>query len=534
MLPSEFPVAPFLDTLEDMFFVLDLHGHIVHTNISLQTHLGYTNAELDGRHISYLYHPDQHHLVTQALNTALDGIAASYCLPMITKQGFPLLSETSINDSSWNHGTVMVGISREVKLLAPVETRMSHPKTEQRHHLEPNVQHENVLSIMLHSMVDGVMLVDTNGTILASNQAAACLFGYTPDTLAGCSWVELCLHLDPFFPVQQVTATINDGTMHTYRLSYAEVSGKNRVFHIHTLPLFEKHRTGSKTNGHTQTHSLKHDTAPGYGMIVQLVDVTEQCYTQARMLQHERFTSGNRIAATVAHELNTPLQNIQGLLHLIGDARKRERDQYVQQAIADVDRIGSLLHRLSETYQSAFSSSVVSAPIDINNLLKRILLLFNRTRIKQKVTISLDFAPNLPLFYGCINHLVQVLFTCILHAFNAMPTGGVLCLCTYHKNGTLTESLADAEHPEPAVAAQDTVQPPFLVIEIADNGCGITPTLHSDVLEPLCTTRSTEWSGFEFGVLQNMIVSYGGTIDVSNVPGVGTTVTIELPARPPQ
>lgn len=70
------------------------------------------------------------------------------------------------------------------------------------------------------------------------------------------------------------------------------------------------------------------------------------------------------------------------------------------------------------------------------------------------------------------------------------------------------------------------------VLEVADNGCGMTPEVQARVWEPFFTTKGKEGTGLGLDICRKLIVAHGGTIDFESTPDVGTKFTIRLPIAP--
>jgi signal transduction histidine kinase len=70
------------------------------------------------------------------------------------------------------------------------------------------------------------------------------------------------------------------------------------------------------------------------------------------------------------------------------------------------------------------------------------------------------------------------------------------------------------------------------LVQVADNGCGMTPEVQAKIWEPFFTTKGKEGTGLGLDISRKLIVSHGGTITFTSAPGAGTTFEIRLPIAP--
>jgi signal transduction histidine kinase len=211
--------------------------------------------------------------------------------------------------------------------------------------------------------------------------------------------------------------------------------------------------------------------------------------------------------ASVAHEINNPMQVIQNALYLLKKEpglRPMARD-YLQVAEAEANRTAGLISRLRETYRPATSDDF--RPEALNALVEHVHKLIAMHLRHNEVTFLFRADPDLPLVWGLRDQLQQALLNLCLNAVEAMPTGGALTVCT------------DAKR----VADRNEVR-----LTIHDTGAGIEPGLLANIFDPFITTKSSG-TGLGLAITHDIVQQHGGRIEVESRVGEGTTFTLCLP-----
>ncbi|HXG01056.1 MAG TPA: ATP-binding protein, partial [Bacteroidota bacterium] len=122
-----------------------------------------------------------------------------------------------------------------------------------------------------------------------------------------------------------------------------------------------------------------------------------------------------------------------------------------------------------------------------------------------------------------LNQLHQVLINLCVNARDAMGSGGTLTLRTQLMSGDEVRAkfpTAQAEH--------------YVVVEVSDTGTGMSEEVRRRVFEPFFTTKErSKGTGLGLAVVYGIVESHAGFVDVTSVPGEGSTFTVFLPARDP-
>ncbi len=244
------------------------------------------------------------------------------------------------------------------------------------------------------------------------------------------------------------------------------------------------------------------DNARLYGELAAFADELER--SQSQLIQAEKMAAVGRLAASIAHEVNNPLQAIQNSLHLSLHPSLSESDQrrYLGLAQQEINRLVQIVRRMLDFYRPA--SDVMEA-IDINKSVEDALAIANKRLQQAKIQVVAHLAAEPLLVWGTPNQLTQVFLNIIINAIEALPEGGTFWVGT-------------AYHPE-----REQV-----VAAFRDSGLGITPEVREHLFEPFFTTKPTG-TGLGLAISYRIVERHRGAIDVENPPGRGATFIVRLP-----
>jgi two-component system NtrC family sensor kinase len=227
--------------------------------------------------------------------------------------------------------------------------------------------------------------------------------------------------------------------------------------------------------------------------------------SQNQLIQVEKMAAVGRLAASLAHEINNPLQAIQNSLHLAlhkgleGDRRR----QYLEMVQQEVGRLVQIVRRMLDFYRPASAMKALS----INRPVENALAIANKRLEQSQVEVMVRLEENLPSVRGVENQLVQVFLNLILNAMEAMPEGGSLWVATAHH--------AEREQ---------------VVVAFRDSGPGIPPEIREHLFEPFHTSKSSG-TGLGLAISYGIVERHGGVIDVESPPEGGTTFIVRIPQQ---
>lgn len=261
----------------------------------------------------------------------------------------------------------------------------------------------------------------------------------------------------------------------------------------------------SGTIYHLTSFPLQDKSGESIGTVNVLKDVTLEKRLQAQMIQSEKLAAMGRLAASLAHEINNPLQAIQGSLDLArsnaGNPDKQQR--FLRMAQEEFNRLTNIVQHMLDFFRP---SKGTQSLLDIRVVVDNALSLSTKRLQHAKVAIRVEWETEIPQINGVSNQLQQVFLNLILNAVEAMPEGGEIVI----------RGRAESE---PASGIR---------ISISDTGCGIVLDELPRIFEPFYTTKPNG-TGLGLAVCHNIIANHGGQITAESTLGYGSTFTLWLP-----
>jgi signal transduction histidine kinase len=237
-----------------------------------------------------------------------------------------------------------------------------------------------------------------------------------------------------------------------------------------------------------------------------------------QLRQAQKMEAIGTLAGGIAHEFNNLLQAIQGYTRyaMEGLDAEGERHKDLQQVIQASDRATALTRQLL-----GFSRREVLQMSDIEpNALVSSLVKMLRPLIGEHIKIELMLGENIGVVHADPGHLQQMLMNLCVNARDAMPGGGRLTIKS--EDVRLTEAYCDYHH---------DIQPGrYLLLTVADTGCGMPPEVRDHIFEPFFTTKEVgKGTGLGLAMVYGMVRQHRGAIRVYSEVGIGTTFRIYLP-----
>ncbi|TEU14267.1 MAG: response regulator [Anaerolineales bacterium] len=226
--------------------------------------------------------------------------------------------------------------------------------------------------------------------------------------------------------------------------------------------------------------------------------------SQAQLVQAEKLAAMGRLAASIAHEINNPLQAIHNCLHLTlkKPLNEEKKNRYLGMAQEEVERLITIVQRMLEFYRP---SKEGMAPTDVHTIIENVLTLSSKRLQHGKITVTKKLASDLPPISAVRDQLKQVFLNLVINAVEAMPQGGELRIET---------KLSGDED--------------GLSVAFTDTGVGLSEKEQENIFEPFFTTKATG-TGLGLSVSYGIIERHGGRIKVQSELGKGATFTVHLP-----
>jgi len=241
------------------------------------------------------------------------------------------------------------------------------------------------------------------------------------------------------------------------------------------------------------------------------IDISDRKRAEDALLRSEKLASLGRMAATVAHEINNPLEAITNLLFLIqtGPGLPEAAHEYAKMADAELKRIAHITRQSLGFYRE----SREPVPTSVSELLSDSIDLLSTKIATRKMIVRKEWTGNLVL-QAVPGELRQVFSNLIANAIDALEPGGHLRIRAAERGRT------------------GSGQKSFTRVTFADNGRGIRPELRSMIFDPFFTTKGDLGNGLGLWVTKQIVEKHGGRIQMRSrfgSSGSGTVFSVTLP-----
>ena len=265
----------------------------------------------------------------------------------------------------------------------------------------------------------------------------------------------------------------------------------------------------------TRSVPVRNDAGQIIRWVTSSTDVHDQKLSEEALRRSEKLAATGRLASSIAHEINNPLQAVTSLVYLMHQDHTLS-DSSRQLLRTAEEELKRMSHIVTQTLRFVRTSRV-AVESDLREVAESALNLF-RTRLSGAgVQIIQEYRATVPVLF-CADELRQVLAILVSNAYDAMRNNG----------GQLKVRVRNARH---------WAAPSSLGIRctIADSGTGIDPDVRSRLFEPFVTTKDATGTGLGLWVASEVIRRHNGIITVrsSTRPGSsGTVFSIFLPSSP--
>jgi len=226
--------------------------------------------------------------------------------------------------------------------------------------------------------------------------------------------------------------------------------------------------------------------------------------TQQRLARSERLAAVGQIAASLAHEIGTPLNAISGHIQLLARSHLEHREtqrrvEIIQTQLSFI--IGVVKRLLSRTRPQRAGRM----PVDLNELVREMLWLVKPTLDAHDISVAVNLCEDIPPVPADHDSLQQVFLNLVNNSVDAMPEGGWLEITTRREGAGRSVELL-----------------------FCDSGAGIPPASHDHIFEPMWTTKPSG-SGFGLAIAREIMVDHGGQIEAVGGRRRGAAFRLTLP-----
>ena len=378
-------------------------------------------------------------------------------------------------------------LEQDYELLGTEHQRTEDRLSEKEEMLLENSKRLGQLAAIVDSSDDVIVSKDLNGIITSWNAAATRVFGYSAEEMIGASILKLIpenLHSDEKIIMENIRAG-------------------RRVEHFETV---RRTKSGQLLDVSVTVSPIRdwHGRVIGASKILR--DVSSRKRLEQALLQAEKIAATGRMAATIAHEINNPLEAVMNLMYLL---RPMIADpagiSYFQSVETELGRVSHIAKQTLGYYREHAAATSAS----IGEIVLHAITIYEPRCKASGIEIkkAINSSRKIMLRRG---EMMQVVSNLIMNAIYAMPAGGILSI-----------SVEDAAE-----------SPDGIVLTVQDNGVGIAESDLPRVFEAFFTTHSTVGTGIGLFVAKQFVEGHGGQIEIKSRQDWedhGTTVRISLP-----
>ena len=337
------------------------------------------------------------------------------------------------------------------------------------------------LGQVLEVTSDAVLSIDASWRITYMNKHAREASGPIGDVVGKDFWES--------FP-----ATIYEGSPyveHYYRAMNERIPGEFEAFYPEPLNI-----------------TVRVQVRPARdGIVLFFRNVTEQRQTTAALMQSEKLAVVGRLAASIAHEINNPLESVTNLLYLARHSQDfTEVQHYLETAERELRRVSVISNQTLRFYRQSTKPRLVTC----QDLCQSALSIYQGRLLNSNVEVQTRKRALEPVM--CFDgEIRQVLSNLIGNAIDAM----------HHAGGRLF--IRSNQATDWATGRQG------LVLTVADTGSGINPEVMKRIFDPFFTTKGFGGTGLGLWVSQEIVARHHGALRVRSSQGKGTVFNLFLP-----
>jgi PAS domain S-box-containing protein len=343
---------------------------------------------------------------------------------------------------------------------------------------------------IIESSDDAILSKDLTGKITSWNPAASRILGYTADEMIGSSILRIIppeLHSDE-------------------PIILAKIRAGQRIEHFETTRIA---KDGRRLDVSLSISPVCDSTGQIVGAAKILRDISARKQLEQSLLQAEKIAATGRMAATIAHEINNPLEAIVNLLYLASErATDPEQIGFLSAAESEVARVSHIAKQTLGYYRDPSAATSAS----LSDIAAEAIRVYEPrcTAADIRIERHLEPSPGIVVRKG---EIMQVISNLIANAIYAMPSGGTLSIAVKH-------------------LSSDNGAGNGVVLSVEDTGIGISKEHLPRIFEAFYTTRSNIGTGIGLFIARQFIEGHGGRIEVQSRTGPrshGTKMSIYLP-----
>jgi len=476
---AEFRLAAIVESSDDAIISKDLNGIVSSWNKGAERIFGYTAAEMTGRPITTIIPPELQGDELMILAKIRAGERIDHFQTVrLHKDGSRIQISLTVSPIRDLHGNI-TGAAKIARNITPQKEAE---------------QTARQLAAIVESAEDAIYSKNLNGIITSWNRGAERIFGYTQEEILGrpsSLIIPQELQADEFALLGKIQA------------------GK-RIDHFQTVRI---NKRGDRIHVSLTVSPMKDEHGRIIGAAKIARDITQQKKLEAALHTSEMLASAGRLAATVAHEINNPLQAVINFIHLA--KHQNDLPPKIMRYLVDADReLGRVVHLAQQTL-GFYRDNSHPVLMPVSGVVEDVLAIYERKVRYKDLKMERRIEPGLTICTAQ-GELKQIISNLIANAIDASAKTGRIIV-----------------H---ARASRDfRSNRPGIRITVADAGAGIAREDRNKVFAPFFTTKKDVGTGLGLWITKDLLEKKGGHIRFRSRDSepFGTVMSIYLPAEVP-
>jgi PAS domain S-box-containing protein len=350
-------------------------------------------------------------------------------------------------------------------------------------HARQIAEREEWFRVTLTSLGDAVIATDGLGQVTFLNTIAEELIGIKVEQARGRA-------------IEEVFRIFNESTLLPVENPVKMVMELGRIVGLANHTVLQR-SDGAMIPIEDSAAPIRDDRERLVGVVLVFRDATYERKSQELLRKSEKLAAAARLSATVAHEINNPLEAVGNLLFLAkGTAGvPAAAADYLRLAEQELERISHITRQTLGFYRE----SKVPDEIDVAALVESVLKIYSNKLRTKNIKLERHF-DKCPLIHGLAGELKQVVANLVSNAADAAP-----------ENGTIRVGLSCVE----------TSEGKMVEVSVQDDGPGIRPEHHEMIFEPFFTTKKDVGTGLGLWVSKEIVDRHGGRIQALSLNGDG-------------
>lgn len=352
------------------------------------------------------------------------------------------------------------------------------------------------LAAIVESSDDAIVSKDLNGIVTSWNKAAERIFGYKAEEIIG----------------KPITLIIPPELQDDEPRILAKLRAGERIDHFQTVRM---RKDGERLDISLTVSPIKDHTGKVIGAAKIARDITQQKRLEEAIQISERLASVGRLAATVAHEINNPLEAVTNFLYLARHqpALPERARYYLNYADQELARVTHIARQTLGFYRDNSQAALVIVP----DLVEDVLRIYERKFHYKSLKVERRIQPGLTV-YALQGELKQILSNLVANAIDASQEGGRIVVHAWSSH----DFKKTGRH--------------GIRLTIADTGVGIPEKDKERLFAPFFTTKKEVGTGLGLWITKDLLEKKGGRIRVRsrNSKPSGTVMSIYLPSALPE